>query len=113
MVLKVEDGPGWSCDAPWLYPLVLTLEDRSGAPMDVEALRVGLRSVCVTGGQLRVVNGGAGAKGGGAVEVRGVNRHEHDQHRCVSCVPWTGCVLHGRVVRVHTALGVCTWAGAC
>ena len=68
--LRVPHGRGWSPDAPWLYTLVLALRGADGAAADVEAVRIGLRSVAVADGQLRVHNGWGGAKGRGAIEVR-------------------------------------------
>ncbi|CAI5475794.1 unnamed protein product [Closterium sp. Yama58-4] len=54
---------------PHLYTLVVTLADASGRPQQVEAARVGVRRVEVRGRELLV--------NGKAVEVKGVNRHEH------------------------------------
>eukprot|EP00961_Rhodomonas_salina_P098512 1325908-Rhodomonas_salina.2 len=66
---RLRSGLGRSEDCPWLYTLVLALR-RGAQAVDVEACRVGMRSVRVEGGQLKV--------NGRAIEIRGVNRHEHD-----------------------------------
>ncbi|CAI5519459.1 unnamed protein product [Closterium sp. Naga37s-1] len=59
----------WSPDQPHLYTLVVKLADASGRAQQVEAARVGVRRVEVRGRELLV--------NGRAVEVKGVNRHEH------------------------------------
>ncbi len=59
----------WSAEAPDLYTLVLELKDPQGRVADVEACWVGLRSVSVRHGLLRL--------NGTPLTVRGVNRHEH------------------------------------
>ena len=71
-------GPGlkpveyWSPDSPWLYTLVMALTNGEDEVVDVEVSRVGVRELCVRDGCL--------LSNGSVVEVRGVNRHEHD-HR--------------------------------
>jgi beta-galactosidase len=69
--LAVEVGGArlWSPEQPWLYTLVLSLRTR-GTCVDCEVARVGFRSVRVAGGQFLVNDV--------PVEIRGVNRHEHD-----------------------------------
>ena len=59
----------WTAEAPFLYSLVLELRDSNGAVVDVEATWVGLRTVSIRQGLLRV--------NGTPLTVRGVNRHEH------------------------------------
>ena len=59
----------WTAEAPFLYTLVLELRDSNGTVMDVEAAWVGLRTVSIRQGLLRV--------NGTPLTVRGVNRHEH------------------------------------
>ena len=62
----------WSPDSPWLYTVVVSLLD--GAELvDVEVCRVGLRAIEIAEGCLLA--------NGLPVEVRGVNRHEHDHLR--------------------------------
>jgi beta-galactosidase len=75
---RLADVKPWSAEEPWLYTLVLTLEDGSGGGgvrtvVDCEAARVGFRTVRVEGERL-LVNGAAPL-------MRGVNRHEHDMRR--------------------------------
>lgn len=54
---------------PYLYTLVLLLRDPSGAIVDCEACRVGVRQVSTRSKELLV--------NGEPVVIRGVNRHEH------------------------------------
>ena len=65
----VKDARVWNAEEPWLYTCALQL-NRSGVCVDAEAARVGMRSVTIAGG-LFLVNDTR-------VEIRGVNRHEHD-----------------------------------
>ena len=60
----------WWPEDPYLHSLEVTLLSRDGTRIDGHAERVGVRSVRIEGGQLRV--------NGRAVEIRGVNRHDHD-----------------------------------
>ncbi|CAI5999390.1 unnamed protein product [Closterium sp. NIES-65] len=68
LVVTLADASGRP-QQPHLYTLVVTLADASGRPQQVEAARVGVRRVEVRGRELLV--------NGKAVEVQGVNRHEH------------------------------------
>jgi beta-galactosidase/beta-glucuronidase len=60
----------WSAEDPYLYTLLLTLRDPSGAVVEVERSRVGFRQVEIREGQLLL--------NGVPIYLRGVNRHEHD-----------------------------------
>ena len=57
----------WSAETPSLY----TLEVRRGGETD--SCKVGFRTVAIEGGLLRV--------NGEAIQVNGVNRHDHDDRR--------------------------------
>ena len=59
----------WSAESPYLYRLVLTLKDPSGAAVDFESCRVGFRKVEIKDG-IVLLNGRR-------LVVRGVDRHEH------------------------------------
>jgi beta-galactosidase len=63
----------WTAETPYLYTLVLTLIDPSGAAVDFESCRVGFRQVEVKDG-LVLLNGRR-------LVVRGVDRHEHHPER--------------------------------
>ena len=105
----------WAAEAPALYTLVLELlidpagDDSSGdgssrngsgsgaargtaapAVVDVEACRVGLRLVSISGEQLRV--------NGVPLEVRGVNRHEHSAERG-KAVSWAEMVTDALLLK--------------
>lgn len=70
LAVDVQEAQLWSPERPWLYTLVISLRSE-GKCADCEVARVGFRSVRVEGGQFLVNDV--------AVEVRGVNRHEHDE----------------------------------
>ena len=78
------DVPGvepWSAEQPTLYPLRVVLRDPAGAIAEEVTLQVGFRRVEVAGLDLLV--------NGARVFIRGVNRHDFDQHT-------------GRVIAVET-----------
>ena len=64
----------WSAETPDLYKLVVSLYDKKGQLLETTAINVGFRSVEIKGGQLLV--------NGKAIEVHGVNLHEHHQTSC-------------------------------
>ncbi len=59
----------WSAETPYLYKLLLTLRDASGAVLEVIPANVGFRRVEIRNARLLV--------NGKAVLIKGVNRHEH------------------------------------
>ncbi|EKX47903.1 hypothetical protein GUITHDRAFT_162620 [Guillardia theta CCMP2712] len=59
----------WNAEDPWLYTLVLSLYE-DDVSLDCECARVGFREIKIRGGQLLVNEM--------PIEIRGVNRHEHD-----------------------------------
>jgi beta-galactosidase len=63
----------WSAESPYLYRLVLILNDPQGLPVDYESCRVGFRQVEIKDGILRV--------NGKRLIMRGVDRHEHHPTR--------------------------------
>ena len=65
---QVTNPLKWSAETPYLYSLVLTLSIHDRELQRVEQ-QVGLRTVEVSGGQLRI--------NGIPIKVRGVNRHDH------------------------------------
>ncbi|MDE6778864.1 MAG: DUF4981 domain-containing protein [Alistipes sp.] len=67
----------WSCETPYLYTTVVTLRDRAGRIVESTSCRTGFRRVEIRGAQLLL--------NGKAVEIHGVNLHEHD--------PYTGHVV--------------------
>lgn len=68
---KVKSPYLWSCETPYLYNLVISLRDASGRLVESTSTRVGFRRVEIKGSQLMV--------NGKAIEVHGVNLHEHNQ----------------------------------
>ncbi|MEZ4583713.1 MAG: glycoside hydrolase family 2 TIM barrel-domain containing protein [Caldilineaceae bacterium] len=66
----LEDPAKWSDEFPNLYTLVATLTDPDGTVLEVQSCRVGFRKVEIIDGALCL--------NGVALEIRGVNRHEHD-----------------------------------
>lgn len=69
--LKVAAPRKWSAETPYLYELLLTLKDASGAVLEVIPAQVGFRKVEIKGGRLLV--------NGKAILIKGVNRHEHSE----------------------------------
>jgi beta-galactosidase/beta-glucuronidase len=84
--MDVPQARVWSAEEPWLYTLVLSLRGEAarrragkeeGKESDVEACRIGFRSVRVAGNKLLVNEV--------PIYICGVNRHEHDRHRGKYC----------------------------
>ncbi|WP_082926791.1 glycoside hydrolase family 2 TIM barrel-domain containing protein [Paenibacillus tuaregi] len=59
----------WSAESPTLYHLLITLVDEHGDTLEMIAQRVGFRRIEVRGGQFLV--------NGKAIQLKGVNRHDH------------------------------------
>jgi Beta-galactosidase/beta-glucuronidase len=70
--LEIPDVARWSAEAPNLYPLTVVLRDADGEIVDEARFQVGFRRVEVKGLDLLV--------NGARVFLRGVNRHDFDQH---------------------------------
>eukprot|EP00966_Prymnesium_polylepis_P051717 1197399-Prymnesium_polylepis.1 len=70
LYVPAAETRAWSAEEPFLYTLLLTLRGSDGAVLETVRHRVGLRTVEVRHGRLRV--------NGRGVTLRGVNRHEHD-----------------------------------
>lgn len=68
LTLEVKGVHPWSAETPYLYTLLLLLEDDHGAVTEVQRMDVGFRTVEVKQGQLWV--------NGVSIKLRGVNRHE-------------------------------------
>ncbi|MBW7883681.1 MAG: DUF4981 domain-containing protein [Caldilineaceae bacterium] len=66
----VPDPAKWSDDFPHLYTAVLALSTPEGQVLEYESCRVGFRQVEIVDGALCL--------NGVPLEIRGVNRHEHD-----------------------------------
>ncbi len=60
----------WSDEDPYLYRLLLTLKDASGAVLEVQRVAVGFRQVEIKDGRIHL--------NGRPILLKGVNRHEHD-----------------------------------
>jgi beta-galactosidase len=60
----------WTAETPNLYSMILSLSDTSGKTTEAVACRAGFRKVEIKNGQLLV--------NGVPVDIKGVNRHEHD-----------------------------------
>lgn len=67
--MPVEQPDLWSAESPHLYHLIITLLDESGETAEIVAQRVGFRNIQVRGGQFLV--------NGKAIQLKGVNRHDH------------------------------------
>ena len=71
-MLQLPEVRVWSAEEPNRYPLRLTLHRPTGEAVEEVHLQVGFRSVTIEGLQLLI--------NGRAVLLRGVNRHDFDQH---------------------------------
>ena len=69
MTTRVSNPRKWSAETPYLYKLLLTLNDAAGAPVEVIPWNVGFRKIDLNRGRLWV--------NGKVVLLKGVNRHEH------------------------------------
>lgn len=67
---EVKNPEKWSAETPYLYTLVLSLNDSTGKVVEKASTRVGFRSIEIEKGCFLV--------NGKPVRFRGVNRHEHD-----------------------------------
>ena len=86
--LEVPDVERWSAEQPRLYPLHVVLRDPAGAVAEEMTVQVGFRRVEITGLDLLV--------NGARVFIRGVNRHDFDQH--------TGRVISVEAMRADLVL---------
>ena len=62
----------WTAETPHLYTLVLSLLDQEGNFLEAVRTRIGFRRVEIVGRELHI--------NGKVVLMKGVNRHEHDEH---------------------------------
>ena len=69
LALPVRSPRRWSSETPYLYTVLLTLNDETGHAIEVVPSRIGFRTIEIRGGRLLV--------NGQAILVKGVNRHEH------------------------------------
>ena len=67
--IAVQNPRKWSAESPYLYKLLLTLKDPSGAVLEVIPAAAGFRKVEIRGARLLI--------NGQPVLIKGVNRHEH------------------------------------
>ncbi len=61
----------WSAEKPYLYTMVLSLEDEKGTKLDIRSQKVGFRDVTIKGNVLLI--------NGEKVKLYGVNRHDHHE----------------------------------
>ncbi len=70
LAFKVKAPQKWSDEFPYLYTLLLTLQDAQGEIIEVERCQVGFRKVEIRDGRFLI--------NGTPIYFKGVNRHEHD-----------------------------------
>ena len=80
---EVPSVEAWSAESPHLHPLDVSLRSRSGEIVEQVTLQIGFRRVEIRGLDLLI--------NGRRVYLRGVNRHDFDQH--------TGRVVSGQSMR--------------
>lgn len=68
-VIPVSSPEKWSAETPYLYALLLQLEDSTGKIIEVMPIHVGFRQIEMKNGNLLV--------NGTAIMFKGVDRHEH------------------------------------
>jgi len=66
--MRVEKPSQWNAEHPYLYRLLLTLEDSEGKALEILGQDIGFREVEIRGGQMLI--------NGKAIYFRGVDRHE-------------------------------------
>ncbi len=71
MSVGIDSPKLWSAETPYLYTLVLSLDDASGKTVQATRTRVGFRDIQVDAGRLLI--------NGRSVKLFGVNRHDHSQ----------------------------------
>jgi beta-galactosidase len=71
LAASIADPHKWTAETPYLYQLLLTLKDETGAIIEVIPSHVGFRKVEIKGGRFLV--------NGKPILIKGVNRHEHDE----------------------------------
>lgn len=71
--LTVEHARFWNPEDPFLYDLTITVRDASGAVAEVVPHRQGLAEVTIEGGHIYL--------NGTYFKMRGVNRHDVDDHK--------------------------------
>jgi beta-galactosidase len=69
LAIAVKNPRKWSAESPYLYKVLLTLKDASGAVLEVIPANVGFRKVEIRNARLLI--------NGQPVLIKGVNRHEH------------------------------------
>jgi beta-galactosidase len=69
--IKVQNPKKWSAESPYLYKLLLSLKDSTGAVIEAIPQNVGFRKVEIKDGKFLV--------NGKPVLIKGVNRHEHSE----------------------------------
>lgn len=71
--VHVPDAVTWNPEAPALYDLLMEVRDEAGAVAETVPHRLGLAEVTIEDGRLLL--------NGAYVKMRGVNRHDHDDHK--------------------------------
>ncbi|MDF1548496.1 MAG: glycoside hydrolase family 2 TIM barrel-domain containing protein [Bacteroidales bacterium] len=68
---KQKNVKTWSAEKPYLYKLLILLNNEKNKTIDATSIKIGFRTVEIKNGQLLV--------NGKAILIKGVNRHEHDE----------------------------------
>ena len=71
--VRVPDAVTWNPESPALYDLLMEVRDDDGALAEAVPHRLGLAEVTIRDGRLLL--------NGTYIKMRGVNRHDHDDHR--------------------------------
>lgn len=73
LATRVANPRKWSAEAPYLYTLLVNLQDASGRLLEAQSVKVGFRRVEIKKAQLHI--------NGIPITIKGVNRHDHDPDR--------------------------------
>jgi beta-galactosidase len=71
-VKEIENPKKWTAETPNLYSLVISLKNEDGETVEVVSTKIGFRKIELIDTIFHI--------NGVPVTIKGVNRHEHDQH---------------------------------
>ncbi len=96
---NIKDPRKWSAEIPYLYHLLVELEDTEGKLLQVEHCRFGFRKIEIRNSQVLI--------NGKRIFTKGVNRHEHDPDSG-RAVPYDRMVQDIKLMKQHNINAVRT-----
>lgn len=70
--IELDDIELWSHESPFLYTVVIEVRNKKGRTLECTSLKTGFRSLEIKNNEFLL--------NGKTVMIKGVNRHEHDEH---------------------------------